>query len=155
MEEAANGQDFREDTSAQGAGQPAGGMGDWLAEHEQSMRQWRRNDVVEGVVVSTDRDEFLVDIGAKSEAVVPINEVPSGPGVEVPNVGDTVLAVVLSGEDQEGRVVLSLTRARPERGWRNLQLKVEAGVTAGGAGAEHQTGGLVVNAPGVPGLAAP
>ena len=152
MEEAANGQDIREDTSAQGAGQPAGGMGDWLAEHEQSMRQWRRNDVVEGVVVSTDRDEFLVDIGAKSEAVVPINEVPSGPGAEVPNVGDTVLAVVLSGEDQEGRVVLSLTRARAERGWRNLQQKFEAGETVEGDIVEHNKGGLVVNVEGVRGF---
>ena len=152
MEEAANGQDPREDGSAQGAGQQAGGMGDWLAEHEQSMRQWRRNDVVEGVVVSTDRDEFLVDIGAKSEAVVPINEVPSGPGAEVPNVGDTVLAVVLSGEDQEGRVVLSLTRARAERGWRNLHQKFEAGETVEGDVVEHNKGGLVVNVEGVRGF---
>ena len=152
MEEAANGQDIREDTSAQVTGQPAEGMGDWLAEHEQSMRQWRRNDVVEGVVVSTDRDEFLVDIGAKSEAVVPINEVPSGLGAEVPNVGDTVLAVVLSGEDQEGRVVLSLTRARAERGWRNLQQKFEAGETVEGDVVEHNKGGLVVNVEGVRGF---
>jgi ribosomal protein S1 len=101
-------------------------MGDWLAEHEQSVRQWRRGEVVEGVVVSADRDEFLVDIGAKSEAVVPLGEVPQ---TEVPSVGETVLAYVLSSEDQEGRVVLSLTRARAERGWRNLQKRFEDGQT--------------------------
>jgi len=152
MEEAANGQGVQEETMTQATGQPAGGMGDWLGEHEQSMRQWRRNDVVEGVVVSTDHDEFLVDIGAKSEAVVPINEVPSGVGAEVPNVGDTVLAVVLSGEDQEGRVVLSLTRARAERGWRNLQQSFEAGETVEGEVVEHNKGGLVVNVEGVRGF---
>jgi len=124
-------------------------MGDWLAEHEQSVRQWRRGEVVEGVVVSTDRDEFLVDIGAKSEAVVPLGEVPQ---TEVPSVGETVLAYVLSSEDQEGRVVLSLTRARAERGWRNLQKRFEDGQTVEGEVVEHNKGGLVVNVEGVRGF---
>src|SRR5215207_363641 len=108
MEEAASGQESQDQASATSTSTPMGGMGDWLAEHEQSVRQWRRGEVVEGVVVSADRDEFLVDIGAKSEAVVPLGEVPQ---TEVPSVGETVLAYVLSSEDQEGRVVLSLTRA--------------------------------------------
>jgi len=124
-------------------------MGDWLAEHEQSVRQWRRGEVVEGVVVSADRDEFLVDIGAKSEAVVPLGEVPQ---TEVPSVGETVLAYVLSSEDQEGRVVLSLTRARAERGWRNLQKRFEDGQTVEGEVVEHNKGGLVVNVEGVRGF---
>src|SRR3954463_1401136 len=105
MEEAVTGQDPQDQAGGGSSSTPSGGMGDWLAEHEQAVRQWRRGEVVEGVVVSTDRDEFLVDIGAKSEAVVPFGEVPQ---TEVPSVGETVLAYVLSSEDQEGRVVLSL-----------------------------------------------
>ena len=99
--------------------------------------------------MSADRDEFLVDIGAKSEAVVPLGEVPQ---TEVPSVGETVLAYVLSSEDQEGRVVLSLTRARAERGWRNLQKRYEDGQTVEGEVVEHNKGGLVVNVEGVRGF---
>ena len=149
MEEAASGQEPQDQANGASASLPPGGMGDWLAEHEQSVRQWRRGEVVEGVVVSADRDEFLVDIGAKSEAVVPLGEVPQ---TEVPSVGETVLAYVLSSEDQEGRVVLSLTRARAERGWRNLQKRYEDGQTVEGEVVEHNKGGLVVNVEGVRGF---
>src|SRR5438046_6743703 len=131
--EAEAAQEIQDQADAMSSMLPAGGMGDWLAEHEKSVRQWRRGEVVEGVVVSADRDEFLVDIGAKSEAVVPLSEVPQS---EVPSVGETVLAYVLSGEDQEGRVVLSLTRARAERGWRNLQKRVADDQTVGGESGE-------------------
>jgi small subunit ribosomal protein S1 len=147
--EAETAQETQDQTNAMSSSLPAGGMGDWLAEHEKSVRQWRRGEVVEGVVVSADRDEFLVDIGAKSEAVVPLSEVPQS---EVPSVGETVLAYVLSGEDQEGRVVLSLTRARAERGWRNLQRRFEEGQTVEGDVVEHNKGGLVVNVEGVRGF---
>jgi len=80
---------------------------------------------------------------------VPLSEVPQS---EVPSVGETVLAYVLSGEDQEGRVVLSLTRARAERGWRNLQRRFEEGQTVEGDVVEHNKGGLVVNVEGVRGF---
>jgi small subunit ribosomal protein S1 len=148
-DEAGTAQETQDQASAMSSSLPPGGMGDWLAEHEKSVRQWRRGEVVEGVVVSADRDEFLVDIGAKSEAVVPLSEVPQS---EVPSVGETVLAYVLSGEDQEGRVVLSLTRARAERGWRNLQRRFEEGQTVEGDVVEHNKGGLVVNVEGVRGF---
>jgi len=147
--EAEAAQEIQDQADAMSSMLPEGGMGDWLAEHEKSVRQWRRGEVVEGVVVSADRDEFLVDIGAKSEAVVPLNEIPQS---EVPSVGETVLAYVLSGEDQEGRVVLSLTRARAERGWRNLQRRFEEGQTVEGDVVEHNKGGLVVNVEGVRGF---
>jgi small subunit ribosomal protein S1 len=151
MEEAATGQGQNTEDQAgmMSSSTPSGGMGDWLAEHEKSVRQWRRGEVVEGVVVSTDRDEYLVDIGAKSEAVVPIGEIPQ---TEQPSVGETVLAYVLAGEDQEGRVVLSLTRARAERGWRNLQKRFEDGQTVEGEVVEFNKGGLVVNVEGVRGF---
>ena len=120
-------------------------MGAWLAEHEQAYRRLRRGDVVEGVVVRADRDELLVDIGGKSEAVVPLSEIPQTRDAEMPRLGDTVLASVVSGEDREGRAVLSLTRAQSERGWRKLQTLFETGETVEGQVVEHNKGGLVVN----------
>ena len=152
MDEAGDGRDNQDQSGAEGSGSGAESMGSWLDEHEQSYRQWRRGDVVEGVVVSADRDEFLVDIGSKSEAIVPAGEIGHGPGAEIPRVGDTVLAYVLSGEDPEGRVVLSLTRARAERGWRNLQKQFEEGVSVEGEVVDINKGGLVVSVEGVRGF---
>ncbi|MFN8521780.1 MAG: 30S ribosomal protein S1 [Chloroflexota bacterium] len=147
--------EFGQDDSARNedpAAQPSEGMGDWLAEHEQSYRHLRRGEVVEGVVVQVDHEEFLVDIGAKSEGVVPPGEVPQGPDAETYRVGDTVLVYVLSGEDREGRIVLSLTRARAERGWRNLQHAFESAETIEGDVVEFNKGGLVVSVEGARGF---
>jgi small subunit ribosomal protein S1 len=153
MDQAESGRgEQQEEPTATSPGGASEGMGDWLAEHEQAYRRLRRGDVVEGVVVRADRDEFLVDIGAKSEGVVSVGEIPQGSNAEVPGMGETVLAYVLSSEDQEGRVVLSLTRARAERGWRNLQTMFEEGRSVEGDVVEHNKGGLVVTVEGVRGF---
>src|SRR5438067_13607189 len=104
-------------------------MGDLLDDYSQAYKQHRRGDVVEGVIVRMDRDEVLVDIGAKSEAVVPLHEIPRSftEGKNALHVGSEVLAYVLQPEDPEGKVVLSLSRAVAERGWRDLdKLRDEA-----------------------------
>ncbi len=152
MNEAFDGRDNREASIAETSGGGAESMGSWLDEHEQTVRQWRRGDVVDGVVVSADREEFLVDIGSKSEAIVPPGEVGHGLESDAPKVGESVLAYVISGEDQEGRVVLSLTRARAERGWRDLQKQFEAGASVEGEVVDINKGGLVVNVEGVRGF---
>ncbi len=152
MDQAVPGQKNHDQPDATSSTGGAEGMGDWLAEHEQAYRQLRRGDVVEGIVVRADREELLVDIGTKSEAVVPMAEIPHGPLAEVPKLGETVLALVMSGEDSEGRVVLSLTRARSERGWRNLQKLFEEGQSVEGDVVEHNKGGLVVGVEGVRGF---
>lgn len=152
IDEATSGQEAQDPPNGAPPSGGSGGMGDWLAEHEQSYRHHRRGEVVEGVIVRTDRDEFLVDIGAKSEGVVPAHEIGQGPDADALRVGETVLAYVLSGEDQEGRIVLSLTRAEAERGWRRLQKVFEEGQSIEGDVAEHNKGGLVVNVEGVRGF---
>jgi small subunit ribosomal protein S1 len=124
---------------------------DWLTQHEQSYVHHRRGEVVEGVVVRADTDEFLVDIGAKSEGIVPLNQIPAH-NFEMPKVGETVLVYVLSGEDREGRVLLSLTRAQSEKGWRNLQVALDDGSGVEGDIVEHNRGGLVVTVEGVRGF---
>ena len=149
IDQADGGQDSSADQGESAAGNGAGTMGDWLAEHEQAYRPLRRGEVVDGVVVHAERDEFLVDIGAKSEAIVPANEIPHG---EVPALGETVLAYILSHDDGEGRIVLSLTRAQAERGWRNLQKIFEEGQPIEGRIVEHNKGGLVVTVEGVRGF---
>jgi small subunit ribosomal protein S1 len=130
-------------------------MGALLDDYTESRyKQHRRGDVVEGVIVRMDRDEMLVDIGAKSEAVVPLHEIPRGmmDGPDRLRVGSDVLAYVLQGEDQEGRVVLSLTRAQAERGWRELERLRETGETLEGEVVEHNKGGLIAAVHGVRGF---
>src|SRR5918911_383296 len=93
------------------------GMAELLDSPARGYANLRRGDVVDGVVVRVDRDEVLVDIGVKSEAIVPANETgaPHGDPTRSLKVGDEVVAYVLQPEDVEGHVILSLTRAQPER----------------------------------------
>src|SRR3546814_13561896 len=80
----------------------------------------RRGEIIEGVVVGTDRDGILVDIGAKSEGVVPPQEMhclqPEGPS-RLNNV-DKVTVFIVQPESHEGQNILSLDRPRGQRGWR-------------------------------------
>ncbi|SRR5579884_93154 len=134
--------------------QQSGEMGALLEEAERRHRQPHRGDVVEGVVVRVDHDELLVDIGAKSEAVIPIREVPHGRGGVplLPEVGEQIVAIVIQPEDPEGRTVLSLTKAQSERNWRELQKQFEAGQVLEGTVVEHNKGGLIVSVGGVRGF---
>ena len=147
----------RSQDSESGVDQAAGGlgMGALLDDYySQAYKQHRRGDVVEGVIVRMDRDEVLVDIGAKSEAVVPLHEIPRSftEGENALHVGSEVLAYVLQPEDPEGKVVLSLSRAVAERGWRDLDKLREEGGTVEGEIVEHNKGGLIVSVMGVRGF---
>ena len=142
--------------------QPQGGM---PARDEQSMAtllqeetipypHLRRGEIIEGVVVGTDRDSILVDIGAKSEGVVPPQEMhclrPEGPSRLHP--GDKVLVFVVQPESPEGQIILSLDRARGERGWRVLQDYMEQNKAFEGYVTGSNKGGLLVNVEGVNGF---
>ena len=130
------------------------GMEGLLDSHSPGYGNLRRGDVVDGVVVRVDRDEVLVDIGVKSEAIVPAHETgaPYGDPTRLLKVGDSVVASVIQGEDAEGHVILSLTKAQAERGWRLLQKVFEDGETIEADVVEHNKGGLIVNVHGVRGF---
>jgi small subunit ribosomal protein S1 len=130
------------------------GMAGLLDSHARGYTSLRRGDVVDGVIVRVDRDEVLVDIGVKSEAIVPAGETgaPHGDPTRLLKVGDEVVAYVLQPEDVDGHVILSLTRAQAERGWRHLQKVFEDGETIEADVVEHNKGGLIVNVFGVRGF---
>jgi small subunit ribosomal protein S1 len=111
----------------------------------------RRGEIIEGVVVGTDRDGILVDIGAKSEGVVPPNEMHclQPEGSSKLNQGDKVLVFVLQPESPEGQIILSLDRARGERGWRVLQDYMDQNQAFEGYVTGSNKGGLLVNVEGV------
>ena len=122
-------------------------MAELLAEQDSDIKSFKHGDVVEGTVVRIDKDEILVDIGAKSEGVVSNRELfgRHGEGQPQLNIGDTVLVYVLQPESPEGHVVLSLRRAGLERKWRAMQEQFEAGVIIEAPVIDHNKGGLIVD----------
>src|SRR5439155_16010862 len=83
---------------------------DFLAAIEGTIKEFNDGDIVEGVIVRVDRDEVLLDIGYKTEGVIPSRELSIKHDVdpnEVVKVGDEVEALVLQKEDKEGRLILS------------------------------------------------
>ena len=111
----------------------------------------RRGEIIEGVVVGTDRDGILVDIGAKSEGVIPPNEMRclQPEGASRLQVGEKALVFVLQPESPEGQIILSLDRARGERGWRVLQEYMDQNKAFDGYVTGANKGGLLVNVEGV------
>ena len=95
-----------------------------IAALEASLRDFKDGDIVEGEVVKIDRDEVLLDIGYKSEGVIPSKELSIRHDVdpnEVVKVGDRIEALVLQKEDKEGRLILSKKRAQYERAWGRIE----------------------------------
>src|ERR671910_2680619 len=109
---------------------------------------FEEGDVVTGKVVRIDKDEVLVDIGYKSEGVIPNNELSIrrsvDPGEEV-SLGEQVDALVLTKEDQEGRLILSKKRARFEKAWRRIEAAAESGEPVEGTVIEVVKGGLILD----------
>jgi small subunit ribosomal protein S1 len=104
--------------------------------------------LVMGTVVKVDRDEVLLDIGYKSEGVIPNRELSIRNEVDpsqVVSIGDEVEALVLQKEDKEGRLILSKKRAQYERAWGTIEkVKEEEGVVSGPV-IEVVKGGLIID----------
>jgi len=86
-------------------------------------RALKYGDVLDGTVMQRDRDEFLVDIGSKSEGIIPSKEYSTLNSEELGAIkpGDQVLVFVVQAENADGHTVLSIDKARQEKSWRNLQ----------------------------------
>jgi len=122
-----------------------------LLEAETAYPELRRGEIIEGVVVGTDREAILVDIGAKSEGVVPPHEMHclQPEGSSRLNIGDKVLVFIVQPESPEGQIILSLDRARGERGWRVLQDYMDRNEAFEAYITGSNKGGLLVNVEGV------
>jgi small subunit ribosomal protein S1 len=115
---------------------------------EASLRDFKDGDIMEGVVVKIDRDEILLDIGYKSEGVIPSKELSIRHDVdpnEVVKVGDRIEALVLQKEDKEGRLILSKKRAQYERAWGRIEDTMASGQTIKGPVIEVVKGGLILD----------
>jgi small subunit ribosomal protein S1 len=109
---------------------------------------FEEGDVVSGKVVRIDQDEVLVDIGYKSEGVIPSNELSIRKSVDPHDeveLGEEVDALVLTKEDQDGRLLLSKKRARFEKAWRRIEAAADSGEPVEGNVIEVVKGGLIID----------
>jgi small subunit ribosomal protein S1 len=125
-----------------------GSAEDFLAAIDQTIKYFNDGDIVEGTVVKVDHDEVLLDIGYKTEGVIPSRELSIkhdvDPG-EVVELGDEVDALVLTKEDKEGRLILSKKRAQYERAWGTIEQLKENDEPVTGTVIEVVKGGLILD----------
>ncbi|MDN6619811.1 MAG: 30S ribosomal protein S1 [Corynebacterium variabile] len=121
---------------------------DFLAAIDQTIKYFNDGDIVEGTVVKVDHDEVLLDIGYKTEGVIPSRELSIkhdvDPG-EVVEIGDEVDALVLTKEDKDGRLILSKKRAQYERAWGTIEELKEKDEPVTGTVIEVVKGGLILD----------
>jgi small subunit ribosomal protein S1 len=122
--------------------------GQIVPNYDATLRPFEEGEVVTGHVVRIDKDEVLVDIGYKSEGVIPANELSIRKSVdprEEVQLGEEVDALVLTKEDQDGRLIMSKKRARFEKAWRRIEAAAESGEPVEGSVIEVVKGGLIID----------
>jgi small subunit ribosomal protein S1 len=129
-------------------------MEQFLNDPSHDYKSLKYGDVMDGVIMHLDREEILVDIGSKSEGIVPSREYSSLSADERQSlaVGDTILVFVVQPENPEGHAVVSIDRARQEKSWRRLQELHEANEVIEAEVTNYNKGGLLVNLDGVRGF---
>ena len=125
-----------------------------LLDSVELMKPLRRGDVVEGMVMRSDGEGLLVNIGHKAEGLVPPGEMKTlhREGADQIEVGDEIVALVVSGESSEGTAILSIDRALGEMGWRTLEKALESGDLVDGKILGFNRGGAIVESEGVDGF---
>ena len=115
---------------------------------EQTMVEFSNGDIIEGTVVSVTRNEIMVDVGYKSEGIIPSRELSVQKETDprsVMNVGEKVQALVINKEDDDGRLLLSVKRAKYERAWKEIEKLTQEGSSVKGTVVEIVKGGLIVD----------
>jgi small subunit ribosomal protein S1 len=122
--------------------------GKLIPDYESTFPTIKEGEVVHGTIVRVDKDEVLVDIGYKSEGVIPASELSIrrsiDPSSEV-TLGDEIDALVLTKEDADGRLILSKKRARFELAWKSIEEKAQSGEPILGRVIEVVKGGLIID----------
>ena len=115
---------------------------------EKTLITFNNGDVIEGTIVRIDRNEVMVDVGYKSEGVIPSRELSVRKSVnpkDLVNEGDRIQALVLDKEDDEGRLILSVKRAIYEKAWGDIQEISDNDKSVKGTVIESVKGGLIVD----------
>ena len=115
---------------------------------DKTITQFDDGDLIAGVIVKIERDEVLVDIGFKSEGVIPARELSIRKDIDplsIVEIGDRIETLVLQKEDKDGRLILSKRLAEYERAWMEVESKFKAGEIITGEVIEVVKGGLILD----------
>ena len=122
--------------------------GDLVPNYDITIVDFDEGDILKGRVVKIDKDEVLVDVGFKSEGVIPMNELSIRNSVkpdEVLSLEDEIEIMVLQKEDQEGRLILSKKRAEVEKSFDKIESVYQNDETVEGQVIEYVKGGLILD----------
>ena len=122
--------------------------GEIIPNYDLTINVFTEGDIVTGKVVRVDKDEVLVDIGYKSEGVIPVNELSIRKNVntsEEVQLGEEIDALVMQKEDADGRLILSKKRAKFEKAWKRIEAAFESGEPVQGTVIEVVKGGLILD----------
>ena len=125
-----------------------GGPEELAKAYEETIKSFEEGDIVAGKVVQVDKDEVLLDIGYKSEGVIPARELTIKHDIDprqVVNLGDEIEALVTQKEDKEGRLILSKKKAQYERAWGQIEKVMTDDGVVNGTVIEVVKGGLIVD----------
>src|SRR5438105_11284521 len=125
-----------------------GGKEELLAAYEATIKAFDDGDLVQGKVVRVDKDEVLLDIGYKSEGVIPARELSIKHDVDprqIVEVGQEIEALVTQKEDKEGRLILSVKKAKYERAWGQIEKVMKEDGVVTGTVIEVVKGGLILD----------
>ncbi|HWR55983.1 MAG TPA: bifunctional 4-hydroxy-3-methylbut-2-enyl diphosphate reductase/30S ribosomal protein S1 [Negativicutes bacterium] len=121
---------------------------DFSKAFEESIKEIDRGGIVTGTVIQVGRDEVFVDIGYKSEGIIPRNELTVKSDVQpadIVSVGDVIEVFVLKQEGKDGYPILSKKRADARKGWVKIEETYKAGTVQTVPVLEAVKGGLVVS----------
>ena len=122
--------------------------GEIVPNYDMTLTNFSEGDIVTGKVVRIDKDEVLVDIGYKSEGVIPVNELSIRKNVntsEEVGLDEEIDALVMTKEDADGRLILSKKRAKFEKAWKRIEAAFESGEPVTGTVIEVVKGGLILD----------
>jgi len=125
-----------------------GGPEELAKAYDETIKSFEEGDIVAGKVVQVDKDEVLLDIGYKSEGVIPARELTIKHDIDprqVVNLGDEIEALVTQKEDKEGRLILSKKKAQYERAWGQIEKVMSDDGVVNGTVIEVVKGGLIVD----------
>ena len=122
--------------------------GEIVPNYDMTLTNFSEGDIVTGKVVRIDKDEVLVDIGYKSEGVIPVNELSIRKNVNTSEevaLDEEIDALVMTKEDADGRLILSKKRAKFEKAWKRIEGAFESGEPVTGTVIEVVKGGLILD----------
>ncbi len=114
--------------------------------YDDTLNKIQENQVVEGTVISVDKKEVIVNIGYKSDGIIPASEFRYNPELKA---GDKVEVYVESQEDKRGQLVLSHKKARLQKSWENINAALENDEIIQGYIKSRTKGGMIVDVFGI------